>query len=152
MTEKPDIHRLNIEPGFTRAEVFKLIDHAAKHLRRIERMTVNEAGLTPSQYHVLRTLWAQDRLALKDLAEASNCTRATITGLVDGLEQKGLVRRIPNPVDRRSLLAELTEAGQALREQSQALQAVYSECCEGLTAHEFHQLGALLTELIHSLS
>jgi DNA-binding MarR family transcriptional regulator len=143
---------IHIGPAFTRAEVFELIDHAAKNLRRIERMTVNEAGLTPPQYHLLRTLWERDRLALKDLADASNRRRATITGLVDGLEEKGLVRRIPNPEDRRSVLAELTEAGQALREQSQELQAVYSECCEGLAAHEFHQLGVLLSRLNFSLS
>lgn len=148
----PDSQRIDIEPAYTRAEVFQLIDHAAKHLRRIERMTVNKAGLTPPQYHLLRTLWEKNKLALKDLADASNCTRATITGLVDGLEEKGLVRRIPNPDDRRSLLAELTTEGEALREQMQALQRVYSECCEGLLPHEFQQLGNLLTRLNYSLS
>jgi DNA-binding MarR family transcriptional regulator len=152
MVERSNVDLIEDGPTFTRAQVFEFIDHAAKHLRRIERMTVNEVGLTPPQYHLLRTLWEQNRLPLKDLAEASNCTRATITGLVDGLEAKGLVRRIPNPEDRRSLLAELTTEGQALREQSQALQAVYSECCEGLAPHEFHQLGVLLSRLNYSLS
>ena len=143
---------LQIEPTYSRAEVFELIDHAAKNLRRIERMTVSEAGISPPQYHLLRSLWEQDRLALKDLARASNCSRATITGLVDGLEEKGLVRRIPNPEDRRSLLAELTENGRALREQTHALQSVYSECCEGLAPNQFQQLGVLLARLNYSLS
>jgi DNA-binding MarR family transcriptional regulator len=143
---------IQIDPSFSRADVFELIDHAAKNLRRIERMTVSEAGLSPPQYHLLRSLWEHDRMPLKDLAKASNCSRATITGLIDGLEEKGLVRRVPNPEDRRSLLAELTETGRALREHTHALQSVYSECCEGLAPNQFQQLGVLLARLNYSLS
>lgn len=152
MSDVSNVEFVEIKTDFTRAEVFQLIDRAAKNLRRIERMTVEEVGLTPPQYHLLRTLWDGDRVPLKNLAEASNCTRATITGLVDGLEEKGLVRRIPNPDDRRSLLAELTHEGRALRQQSESLQTVYSQCCEGLTPLEFQQLGLLLSRLNDSLS
>lgn len=144
--------RIQIEPAFSKADVFELIDHAAKNLRRIERMTVSQSGLTPPQYHLIRALWENNRMPLKDLAKASNIRRATITGLIDGLEEKGMLRRVPNPDDRRSLLAELTEAGHELQEQSNSLQAVYSECCEGLAPHEFQQLGLLLTRLNYSLS
>jgi DNA-binding MarR family transcriptional regulator len=38
-------------------------------------------------------------------------TRATVTGLLDSLERRGLVRRTPHPVDRRSLIVELTGEG-----------------------------------------
>lgn len=152
MANASNIHFIDFKSDYSRAEVFELIDHAAKNLRRIERMTVEEAGLTPPQYHLLRALWEKDRVPLKDLAEANNCTRATITGLIDGLEEKGLVQRIPNPDDRRSLLAELTPQGNALRQQSESLQAVYSQCCEGLAPHEFQQLGVLLARLNCSLS
>jgi DNA-binding MarR family transcriptional regulator len=147
MSDLSNTQSIEIEPTITHAEVFELIDHAAKTLRRIQRITVNDSGLTPSQYHVLSTLWVEDGQALKDLAEACNCTRATITGLVDGLENKGLIRRDPNPDDRRSLLAVLTPEGRALRSQTEALEAVYQECCPGLAPHEFHQLGLLLTKL-----
>lgn len=152
MSDVSNVEFVETETGFTRADVFQLIDHAAKNLRRIERMTVEGAGLTPPQYHLLRTLWDDDLMPLKDLAEASNCTRATITGLIDSLEAKGLVRRVPNPEDRRSLLAELTPEGHALRQQSESLQAVYSQCCEGLAPYEFQQLGFLLSRLNDSLS
>jgi DNA-binding MarR family transcriptional regulator len=152
MSEMSNVQFIEIKSDFSRAEVFQLIDHAAKNLRRIERMTVEEVGLTPPQYHLLRTLWDEDKVPLKDLAEANNCTRATITGLIDGLEEKGFVRRIPNPDDRRSLLAELTTKGQALRQHSDSLKEVYSQCCEGLAPHEFQQLGLLLTRLNDSLS
>jgi DNA-binding MarR family transcriptional regulator len=86
------------------------------------------SDLTPPQYQVLYTLWDRDELPLKDLASACNCTRATITGLVDGLESKGLVSRKPNPDDRRSILAALTEEGRALQRQTPELEKIYQQC------------------------
>ena len=41
-------------------------------------------------------------------------TRATVTGVVDSLAQRGFVRRTANPADRRSLLVEITPAGLAV--------------------------------------
>ncbi len=48
-----------------------------------------------------------------DLAEMAGVTRATMTGLIDTLEKDGLVRREPDPHDRRAMLVHLTEAGDA---------------------------------------
>ena len=45
------------------------------------------------------------------LSERLIVTRATVTGVVDSLEQRGFVRRSANPVDRRSLVVEITPAG-----------------------------------------
>jgi len=46
-----------------------------------------------------------------ELSERLIVTRATVTGLIDSLEQRGFVRRSANPADRRSLLIEITPAG-----------------------------------------
>jgi DNA-binding MarR family transcriptional regulator len=73
-----------------------------------------------------------------------------MTGLMDVLERKGLVRRKPNPEDRRSLLASLTGEGQALQEQTPSLRRIYSQCCVGLAPEEFQQLGRLLGKLNES--
>lgn len=48
-----------------------------------------------------------------ELADAAGVTRATMTGLIDTLERDGLVRREPNPDDRRMMSVELTPAGDA---------------------------------------
>lgn len=47
------------------------------------------------------------------LAEKSGVSRATMTGLLDGLEQNNLVSRVFTKTDRRSIFIKLTEAGQA---------------------------------------
>jgi DNA-binding MarR family transcriptional regulator len=46
-----------------------------------------------------------------ELGDRLIVTRATVTGLVDSLERRGLVHRSANPADRRSLLVEITPAG-----------------------------------------
>jgi DNA-binding MarR family transcriptional regulator len=51
--------------------------------------------------------------SLGELAAALDSTPRNITGLVDHLERDGLVERVPDPDDRRSVKARLTEAGRA---------------------------------------
>lgn len=132
-------------------EIFKLIDQTAKRLKQIHRQTVNEAGLSPPQYAVLNILWERDGRPFKELAEAQMCTRATITGIIDTLERKGLVVRKPNPTDRRSLLATLTDEGRKLQQSTPSLDTIYNCCCTGLEPLEFQQLAFLLNKLNDSL-
>lgn len=47
-----------------------------------------------------------------ELADAANVTRATMTGLIDTLERDGLVKREPDPNDRRMMSVRLTEKGE----------------------------------------
>jgi DNA-binding MarR family transcriptional regulator len=49
-----------------------------------------------------------------EIGERLQVTRATVTGVVDSLERRGFVRRSPHPVDRRSLLVEITPDGLAV--------------------------------------
>jgi DNA-binding MarR family transcriptional regulator len=55
---------------------------------------------------------AKEALPLSDLAARQHCVRSNITQLVDRLEKEGLVRRRAAADDRRSVLAEITPAGQ----------------------------------------
>ena len=50
-------------------------------------------------------------VTLSELAEMLSCVRSNITQLVDRLESDGLVRRVADPEDRRSVRAELTDLG-----------------------------------------
>nr|WP_273038642.1 MarR family transcriptional regulator [Iningainema tapete] len=63
----------------------------------MQLLYADEQGLTPSE-----------------CAERAGVTRATITGLLDGLERDGLVRRQPYPADRRMLCVHLTDKGRDL--------------------------------------
>lgn len=133
-------------------DVFTLLDQVARRLREIQRMTVNEVDLTPPQFQTLRLLWERDSQPFKDLAAAIGCTRPTMTGVVDTLEKNGLVRRAPNPHDRRSVLVTLTEMGKDLEGKTPDLERMYASCCSGLSEVEFQQLGLLLERLDSTLN
>jgi DNA-binding MarR family transcriptional regulator len=133
------------------SQIFQQLYTAAKRLKAIHRLTVQQAHLTPSQYYILKLLWEKDKRPFKNLAEELMCSRATITGIVDNLEKAGLVHREANPDDRRSLLAALTEKGLALQSSAPDVNSIFSSCCSGLSNQEFQLLGVLLEKLNQSL-
>jgi DNA-binding MarR family transcriptional regulator len=75
----------------------------------------SEFELSPAQCHVLHLIEPDRLIAMGRLAEALACDASNVTGLVDRLEQRGLVRRQPSAEDRRVKALELTPAGARLR-------------------------------------
>ncbi len=75
---------------------------------------VRQLGLTPAQFDVIATLGNTQGMPLSQLAQQTLITKGTLTGIIDRLEEKGLVRREVPAGDRRSFLAVLTPAGEAL--------------------------------------
>ena len=76
---------------------------------------VAELGLTPQQAHALRCLVPGAPLPMRDLAAELMCDASTVTGIVDRLEDRGLVRRQPEPDDRRVKALVVTAEGEELR-------------------------------------
>jgi DNA-binding MarR family transcriptional regulator len=86
--------------------------HAAHAIEdRIEK-ALDGVGLSIAKHSALTQLQeAGEPLTLSELAERLSCVRSNITQLVDRLEADGLVRRVADPDDRRSVRAELTDLG-----------------------------------------
>jgi DNA-binding MarR family transcriptional regulator len=66
-------------------------------------------GPTTSRLRLLESLQCEGPQRMGDLADALGVTPRNITALVDGLEEEGIVRRLPHPTDRRATLIELTD-------------------------------------------
>jgi len=79
---------------------------SASHIRTLD--------LTPSQFDIVATLGNTEGMSFKELGEKTLITKGTLTGVVDRLEAKGLVRRIASPSDGRSQTVQLTRKGEAL--------------------------------------
>src|SRR5215469_13812896 len=71
--------------------------------------------LSPTQCHVLHLIEPDRPIPMSRLAEALACDASNVTGLVDRLEARGIVRRQPSAGDRRVKVLELTSAGARLR-------------------------------------
>ena len=86
--------------------------HAAKLIEDRLEAGLGDLGLSMAKHSALTRLQeAGEPLTLSELAERLSCVRSNITQLVDRLEADGLVRRVADPADRRSVRAELTELG-----------------------------------------
>lgn len=77
-------------------------------------------GLTITQSYVMEVIIRRRRLTLNDLTEEMNLDKSTLSRVVDGLERKGAVRRIGNPLDGRSILLEATRSGKQRRQRIEA--------------------------------
>ncbi len=78
---------------------------------------IRELGLTPPQFDVIATLGNTDGMSMKAVAEKTLVTKGTLTGIIDRLEEKGLVRREVPEGNRRSFTLMLTPEGQRLFEE-----------------------------------
>lgn len=93
----------------------------AKHLDRSIQGTVSEFGLNLGEFDVLATLLRSGhpyQLSPTELFNALMVSSGTMTHRIDRLERAELVKRIPDPSDRRGTLIALTDKGLSLIEQA----------------------------------
>lgn len=84
-------------------------DYDEEHIRQL--------GLTVPQFDVICTLGNTSGLMMGQIAEKTLVTKGTLTGIIDRLESKGLVRREVPPENRRCFIVVLTSKGQQLFEE-----------------------------------
>lgn len=103
----------NLNVDMSAVEALAALRLAGRTLHLLQERWADVHGLTEGRMAVLFRLFRCGATPLGDLAEDLSTTPRNITGLVDHLERDGLVERIPDPNDRRSVKASLTEAGRA---------------------------------------
>lgn len=127
----------------------------------ITEKNLSEHGISHGRFGVLMLLWrgGQPRDSVKrdgcggprtpaELAEAAGVTRATMTGLIDTLERDGLVRREPDPHDRRMMSVVLTaKAEKFMREFLPGHFKVVAELLAPLSESERKSLVRLLSKV-----
>ncbi len=78
---------------------------------------IRKTGLTQAQFDIIATLGNTPGMTFKELGQKTLITKGTLTGVVDRLENKHLVRRITSLEDRRNTIVQLTAAGERTFEQ-----------------------------------
>jgi DNA-binding MarR family transcriptional regulator len=98
-----------------------------RRFKRSQEDTLAEFDLNLGEYHVLTSLFHTGppyRRSPGWLADHHNLSSGAMTNRIDRLEEAGLVRRLPDPEDRRALKVELTEKGLRKWRESVGAQAV----------------------------
>ena len=96
-------------------EIDDTLSTVARAVRRASAQRLGPHGIAMHQLRALRTierLGGRPRIA--DLAERMHIAPRSATEVVDHLADRGLVTRMPNPDDRRSVVIEVTDAGRGL--------------------------------------
>ena len=143
--ERPDLDPSGVE-------VLWRISFIHKALRRAAVKRLSDLDLPNWAFDVLSALRRQGppfELSPSALCEASILTSGAMTNRLDRLEAAGLVRRHPDPNDRRSLIVQLTPRGQELVDR--ALEIRFRRANEALgplSVKERDQLVTLLRKLV----
>ncbi len=91
-----------------------ILTKAQRHVNQLFKAELAGFGVTPGQYAVLKCLWDENAQTARKIAERLVLDSSTITGILDRMEQKGLIEKHSDPKDRRALQVVLTKAGKDL--------------------------------------
>ena len=105
-----------------------LEDQVIVALRRItraidlhSRRLMQQVGLTTPQLAALQAIGRLQPITVGSLAKSIHLSQATLTGILTRLETRSLVSRVRSVSDRRTVVVELTEEGQAVLESAPSL-------------------------------
>ena len=133
-------------------EVEGIVDRVAGINRRIKRgheATLKEFGMTYPDWHVLTALRNGGPRTPGVLARYLELSTGAMTSRLDKLENEGLIRRVPDPDDRRSVIVEITEAGREKWAAAASVQARKEAFfTSALTEADKKRLNALLRKLM----
>ncbi|HXF91695.1 MAG TPA: MarR family transcriptional regulator [Nitrospiraceae bacterium] len=116
---------------------------------RADNRHIRSLRLTPSQFDVIATLGDTDGMTCSELSAATLTTKGTLTGVLDRLEAKGLIRRDEVAGDRRCIRIRLTDKGDALFRKAFAAHIAFLRPYfeQALTQKEADQLCRLLVRI-----
>jgi len=126
------------------AHIAELMSRTNRLIRRAAEQELAPLGVTPGQLRALRVL-GQGPMRISALAKRLDVVPRSATAVADELEAAGLVRRPPDPSDRRATLVEMTDAGrQVLAELRARRHAGMAELLGRLSGGEQAELARLL--------
>ena len=139
----------------TEQSLFLLLKQTSKAFREKLNRSFTEAGhdITGEQWRIIRCLWHKDGQTQQDLANVFNADKTGITRILDSLEKRDLVVRVPDRVDRRQNLIYLTNKGKALQEE---LMQIFTKTSlgiqEGIEPEQLDIFKQILNKIYHNIT
>lgn len=120
----------------------------ARRLRHASMKALAPWQIAPSQSRAITVVERHGAIRPSELAEHLRIAPRSVTEVIDALEERGLVRRTPDPDDRRASLISLTEGGLDITAAIRAARAAEAEVIFGrLTTAQRTQLRRILSTL-----
>jgi DNA-binding MarR family transcriptional regulator len=131
----------------------RLLAECMQGFERLSGEHVRECGLTHAQFDIIATLGNTEGMSYKELGDKTLITKGTMTGVIERLEQKGLVERQRSLDDKRSWFIRLTPQGeQVFREVFPKVIARGGDVFAGYSDDDFAALEKVLSGLKQVIS
>jgi len=128
------------------------LHRAANAVRQhVEQEVLRPRQLTWTGFVVLRTVWAASRIETRHVAEQAGISKATLTGVVDTLSGRGLVKRANHPDDGRLVLLLTRKGHRLIRELLPDSQSAESYALSYLDPAELARITTALRGLVDHL-
>lgn len=133
--------RLRSSLGYALVRAFRTVN-------RKSNRALAPLGLSAEQAHILLVLWLDGPLKIGDLQRELSLSSGTLTGAVDRMVEAGLVKRVPDPADKRVWLVESARFDPKKRRAiEKALEGIEEDAFAMLGARERKALLAMLARV-----
>jgi MarR family 2-MHQ and catechol resistance regulon transcriptional repressor len=113
-----------------------------------EGLRKSGSGLTPSQARVIFTIGGTEGMTCKDIGDITLITKGTLTGVIDRLEEKGLVERWSVEGDGRKTIVALTRRGERIYQREYPKHVAFLKSkFDGLAAGDRKKATELLSKI-----
>ena len=102
--------------GFYITQIKQLQDRIFEKL-----LTENGIEISSGQGRILFVLWKEDHLTVSEISRQTSLAKNTVSIVIDGMVQKGLLKRTINPKNRRQTIISLTEQAKSMQEKYEAV-------------------------------
>ena len=138
--------------GYRAAVTGELVDEVMRFVRLLKASTASPAGLDMASLLLLWPLLHVGPMRLRDLAKAKGVDQSTASRQAAQLVKVGLVRRAPDPADRRACLLVLTDRGrEVLREVADARSRGIAQALAGWEDDRIGEFAGLFRDFNHAV-
>lgn len=127
----------------------ELMGKIHRGMRRFFEFQMKKYNITPPQFEVLISLWSEDGLVLSELSKRLSRDGPTITGIIDRMEKKELLRRQRSTRDRRIIQVYLSPKALKMKEALLELQQTAGkDIIDNFSSEDIETLETLLSKLL----
>lgn len=123
---------------------------------RVFEKLLSEANVSEfngAQGRILFILWQEDFVPIVELSKKTGLAKTTLTGMLDRMEEAGLINRNYDKADRRQIKITLTEKSRALKEKYDDVSRKMSEIFyKGFSDSEIQEFENYLSRIIQNLN
>lgn len=121
--------------------------------RIFERLLLeNDIAISSGQGRILFILWKNDNLTISEISQKTSLAKNTVSIVVDGMVQKGILERNINPKNRRQTIISLTEYAKNMKEKYEEVsQEMNTLFYQGFSDKERNEFESYLARILDTL-